>query len=448
MNVSFLRWLRCPFCAGNLKSSKIDQVEAGYDVLTCYCSRYPLVAGIPILKRGVIGTGGQTAAEVIGLIEAGRHREALFSLMSPAPLVLAPAWMQLLPSLKGMGRLKSLAHRWALQGWREQAATLLMDPRDQVTACALFDFYFRGPNLKDGRDYFAFRFSQPRHLVALSFTSVICQPEKPILDLACGFGHITCSLVQRAKDQQVIGVDTNFFSLYVAKNWIAPEAEYVCCEADKSLPFPDGAFSAVFCSDAFHYFVNKAVCVRELKRLTQYNGLIVLVVLRNALLKYREAGLPLPPEGYRELFSGMPHCLVANSDVLARYLQKQGPPLARSTEIGLLAQEPTLSLAASYRAEVFRDYGFFDDWPHAEGHLGLNPIYVEDRRDGPGNVYLRRTFPTAWYEEDNFECKQYLPETLSANASALLDLAHGKRTPEIERLIERCVVLGMPERYR
>jgi hypothetical protein len=29
-----------------------------------------------------------------------------------------------------------------------------------------------------------------------------------------------------------------------------------------------------------------------------------------------------------------------------------------------------------------------------------------------------------------------------------MDLAHGKRPPEIERLIEQCVVLGMPERFR
>src|SRR3712207_7263067 len=43
----------------------------------------------------------------------------------------------------------------------------------------------------------------------------------------------------RAKNQLVIGVDENFFGLYVAKHWIAPEAEYISCVADSSLPFPD-----------------------------------------------------------------------------------------------------------------------------------------------------------------------------------------------------------------
>ena len=87
-----------------------------------------------------------------------------------------------------------------------------------MTACDLFDLYFRKSGLKmmHAYDYFVFRFGQPRHLVSLSLASLIRQPNKPILDLACGFGHLTRSLVQQAEGQQVIGVDRNFFGLYVA----------------------------------------------------------------------------------------------------------------------------------------------------------------------------------------------------------------------------------------
>ena len=84
-------------------------------------------------------------------------------------------------------------------------------------------------------------------------------------------------------------------------------------------------FSAAFCTDAFHYFVNKATSVGELKRLTQDDGLIVLVWIHNALFRCPYDGLPLPPEGYQALVADMPHRLVADSDVLVRYLRKEGP---------------------------------------------------------------------------------------------------------------------------
>jgi hypothetical protein len=64
-------------------------------------------------------------------------------------------------------------------------------------------------------------------------------------------------------------------------------------------------------------------------------------------------------------------------------------------------------------------------------------------------VHLRRVFLSTWYEQENAEYryKQFLPETVSVKETVLVDLARGERTPEVERLIEQCVVVGMPERY-
>jgi ubiquinone/menaquinone biosynthesis C-methylase UbiE len=116
---------------------------------------------------------------------------------------------------------------------------------------------------RDPYSYYAFCFGQPRHLTALSLASLIDTPDKPVLDLACGYGHITRHLLPRAQDQPVIGVDHNFFSLYVAKGWMAPKAAYVCAGAEGPLPFPDDTFSTAFCSNAFQqslgiYIIDKA----------------------------------------------------------------------------------------------------------------------------------------------------------------------------------------------
>jgi SAM-dependent methyltransferase len=443
MDTSWLLWLRCPFCGGSLSLSGIDQAThaPGYDILSCWCSRYPMVAGIPVLKR----TPNGTLNELIALIERGQYREALMAMISPPSPTLAPAWLQALPSARGIHRLRRLAHQRALRRWEEQAAALLTNQEGRVTAYKLFDFYFR--RYPENRNYFYFRFGQPRHLGALSFTSLIQQPKNPILDLACGCGHITRTLTQRAGGQLVIGMDESFFGLYVAKHWIAPEAQYVCCTADIALPFADDIFSVSFCSDAFHYFINKAAIFRELERLTLHDGLIMLVWLHNGRVRLPHRGLPLPSEGYQELMADLPHCLVAAGDVLARYRQKQGPSLIRSRDIKCLSHAPLLSLIASHRQEVFQDHGSFVDWPHAEGHLGLNPLYAMEEHDDLGTVCLRRQFPSVFYEEEHRQCKDYLPETVRIPASTWTNLVQGIRTGEIEELIDQCIVLGLPERY-
>jgi SAM-dependent methyltransferase len=451
MSFSLLDSMHCPSCGGDFESAGISR--EGFDVLTCHCSEYPVVAGIPILKRGVVGNSNETANDVTSMIKAGRHCEALLAMImppSPASPSLAPAWIRSLPSLKGIRRLKNLAHARAARRWQEQARDFLTEPGAQVTACDFLDLYYHRSGFKtdDGYDYFALRFGQPRHLVALSFTMLIDKPEKPVLDLACGYGHITASLKRRAYGQPVIGVDQTFPGLYLAKTLIAPEADYVCCLADGPLPFPEGFFSAAFCSDAFHYFVNKLTSIRELRRLTQHDGLILLVWIHNVLWRRPHDGLPLSPEAYRGLIGDMPHRLLADNDVLTRYLKKQGPSLACSASIDDLAREPLLSIVASHRQEIFRDYGSFEKWPHGEGQLVLNPLYtIEDRRDSLKDVKLRRAFPSVFYLEDHAQSKEYLPETVKVPAQVLADLSHGKRTDDVEKLVSQFVVLGVPERY-
>src|SRR5205823_360748 len=121
---------------------------------------------------------------------------------------------------------------------------------------------------------------------------------QPMLDLACGAGHLTYNLAQRIYPRRVIGADTNFASLYVAKLCTAPQAEFVCCDGEDPLPFRGGTFAAVFCSDAFHYLRNKAGCARETCRVVAPDGVVGLISLRNRNVPYGYAGVPLSPDGY------------------------------------------------------------------------------------------------------------------------------------------------------
>jgi SAM-dependent methyltransferase len=324
----------------------------------------------------------------------------------------------------------------------------LLDDKQSRTACDLFDFFFRRSHANhEHYNYFTYRFGQPRHLAALSLARIIDRPTKPLLDLACGFGHVTRDLLPRSNGQPVFGLDSLFFTLYIAKHWIAPEAHYVCCDGEVSLPFSDGALGAVFCSDAFHDFAHKASSVREAKRVSQRGGVIIVVSMRNSHVRHLHSCYTLPPETCADLVTDWPHRVVAQSRVLADYLAGRGPDLASQVDTATLTHEPMVTIVASQDDAVFKKYGRFSRWPHGEGRLAINPLYVRERPDHRGWVRLKRAFPSAFYEEENQECKAYLPQTARLSPQMLIDLAANKRSLEIEPLLARCVLLGMPERY-
>jgi SAM-dependent methyltransferase len=461
MNVDLLNKLRCPFCGGSLNVSTRGQELSGqleYGVLSCYCQRYPVVAGIPILKkRGISVT--HTNDEVVDLIKAGRNQDALLAVLTPAPpnvASLAPKWAGLLPSFRGMGRIKTVLGQPALQRWKKQAEAVLKAPKDRVSVIDFLKLYFRADSDPDrdqtaNYNYFAFRLSQPRYLVALSLASLVRQCDGTVLDLACGFGNITRYLARQAKGRMVIGIDENFFGLYCARNWLVPEAQFVCATADVSLPLATQSCALAFCSDAFHLFLNQSTCMGELKRVTQTDGIMILASLPNGLVKKRRKSsiIPsLPPAAYEDLISDIPHRLVNNQMILDRYLQKQGPALA-NIDPDAVGNGQWLSIVASMNSQVFVDYPAFTDWPHVEvDPLGLNPLYRRNQADPAGSISLRLQFPSTWYaQEDASIDGRYLPESAMISSKVITDIAEKKRSDEIEKLIAQGIVVGIPEHY-
>jgi SAM-dependent methyltransferase len=449
VNVSILQWLRCPFCSSHFSVSGESAPRAvlSYGVLSCYCGRYPIVAGIPVLKKGVIGTDGQTSDEVICQIETKRYREALLSLIMPASQKMLTGRRHLIQRILGTGIVSRLED-YCSREWRERTLELLTNAASG-TACDFLQHYFRSEKQNGQYEYFAYRYSTERYLIGLSLVaSLLAEPTKRVLDLGCGCGNLTWALTQRT--QSVVALDVSFYELCVARSWTAPDAVYICCVADGGLPFGNNTFSAVFCSDAFHYFLRKTACISELKRVRQKDGLLVLTWVRNALAKqppHAHLGAPLPPAGYESLVSEIPYRLVADSEILKRYLSKHGPSLVSSTDREDLKCEPVLSLIASSRQAVFKDYGIFREWPHAQGHLSLNPLYIQTQKTSPGKISLRRIFPSGLWEEINPGASSYLPEEVEIHEDTLTALLHGKRTEEMRNLIDKFVILATPERY-
>jgi hypothetical protein len=246
----------------------------------------------------------------------------------------------------------------------------------------------------------------------------------------------------------VVGLDRDFVRLWLASRFVAPAGRYVCGSADQSLPFAPGVFHGIFCSDAFHLFLYRASCVRELTRVMAQEGTLVVARIGNASVEPRE-GYELTATGYGRLFGELRHVVLDEDALVRSYTDRRTPDLDR-VPTGHLDSQKWLSVVASRRSEVFAKGGNFADWPHAVGRLRINPIYRIDAQAPNGDLTLRFEFPSPWYKFENGAYLSYAPERVVLPGSAVRALERpdaNQAEPSLAPYVSKFVVIGMPERY-
>jgi hypothetical protein len=109
-----------------------------------------------------------------------------------------------------------------------------------------------------------------------------------------------------------------------------------------------------------------------------------------------------------------------------------------------LGSEPSFTLIASRRADLFRRY----DVPVEQGVIGelqVNPLYRIERR-GRSSI-LTLTFPTPEYEEEFGGCRRYLPDTVTVDADLSGPIVPATLGSAYEDLRRRRVVIDAPPQY-
>jgi SAM-dependent methyltransferase/uncharacterized protein YbaR (Trm112 family) len=487
----FIAHLRCPFCVAGLERAntlrEASNGEVEYGILACTSCKveFPVVAGIPILMAAhetidskfetteITMLDGPRVADLLAMLKQGNTLQALASLLNPSKL--GGDWF---PSLdlaavrdgavggsmifegdggSGGPRLKRVARRakrvarrtlgkFVLPRARVRLATFLGQHQPEMSALDVIDLYYRRYSGTETYNYFAFRFGQPRHLAALSLALPLLETDGPLLDLACGAGHVTHFLCASQPGRLVVGLDRDFFRLWLAKHYTAPSASYVCAPADRALPFANEAFTGIFCSDAFHCFLHRAATVRELQRLVTGEGVIVLARFGNANVEPRE-GYELAPHGYQRLFGDMPHVLLGEDELVAAYRRRSGPDLSARPISDEVERQKWLSIVASKRTGLFTAPKPLAHWPHAVGRLQLNPIYRIEKRAENGDVDLRFEFPSDWYKIENHGYLEYAPETCRVPGAVMRALETKQAHPELDTYVAQFVLIGMPDHY-
>ena len=410
MDLRLLEILRCPFCGGGLELDRnarldIQDREVRSGILFCQCCAYPVVSGIPYLRTGkaahramdLLGKGDPWAASAALLGLEGSQKEAFEALLNERQLTFRRA-------------LDSLCH--------DAEGTYLL-----------------------------YRFSDPTYLAGHTLLEAVAQD--PVcaagraLDLCGGAGHLTRTLCRAAGRGGVVLADITFWKLWLAKQFVAPDCQPVCCDANEPLPFARDSFSLIVCSDAFHYLWRKRLVADETVRLAGQRGAVLLAHLHNALCDNPSAGMPLTPAGYRGLFDGTPARLFSDGQLLEAGLTGRGVDLSAHELDDALASEPSLALIATHRPGLFRAYAPAEVAVEAP-ELTVNPLYAMREN---GKVTLELQFPSPDYELEFGGCRRYLPAAVELEAGTLEGRRVTRRNAATERLVEQRVLLDLPVRY-
>jgi SAM-dependent methyltransferase/uncharacterized protein YbaR (Trm112 family) len=414
MNLELLEILCCPFCGGRLQlqSDSILEVQEEEEVrsgiLFCQCCAYPIVSGIPYLRAG---KGAQRAIDLLG---KGQSDAALAALLG---LTLEEA----------------------------EFRRLLDD--EQFTFRRALEYLCRDAEAT----YLLYRFSDPTYLSSRALLQGIGQDRRCIasrvLDVCGGTGHLTRTLCEVAGPGRVVLADISFWKLWLARRFLAPDCQPVCCDANEPLPFARDSFSLVACTDAFHYIWRKRLLAEEMTRLVGEDGVVVLAHLHNSLCDNPSAGMPLTPAGYRNLFDGMAPRLFPERPWLDIALTHTSGDLSVVKPDGepddALTDEPSLVLIATRLPGRLQASAPAEALTLGTGVM-VNPLYTvrEDRK-----VTLELQFPSPEYELEFGDCRRYLPERVELDADALEGSRVTKLDASMKRLVEQCVLLDLPAGY-
>ncbi|MFO0874161.1 MAG: class I SAM-dependent methyltransferase [Phycisphaerales bacterium] len=97
-----------------------------------------------------------------------------------------------------------------------------------------------------------------------------------LLEIACGSGGVALRIAEKC-GASVVGTDINALAIEAAtrraaRMSIGGTREFLTCDADGPLPFPDRSFDVVLCNDAINHFKDRLAVLREWHRVLRVGG--------------------------------------------------------------------------------------------------------------------------------------------------------------------------------
>ena len=119
-----------------------------------------------------------------------------------------------------------------------------------------------------------------------------------LLDVGCGTGSTLRRVAPQLAHAAGVDISPKMIELARAEAREQPKLEFAVADSAQ-LPFPDGSFSAVLCTFSFHHYPRPAASAREIARVLEEGGRLVLadassdqwgVRLADLVARRRESG--------------------------------------------------------------------------------------------------------------------------------------------------------------
>lgn len=271
--------------------------------------------------------------------------------------------------------------------------------------------------------YFRHRWSDPSWLAALALTAAHPPADRPVVDLACGAGHLLRHLALHGH-RDLIGIDVVFAKLWLARRFVLPPGApvaLICADLTAPWPLlPPARPRYVACHDALYFLPAKEAFVAAAHMHAGEGGAVLLGHCHNALHPAGAAGLPLDPDGWAALLPGA-RCY-AEEELTAAALAVRAPRSAKPT---VMEGTEALGLALDGAAEP-PDLALLGPAPGAR--LRPNPLYSTADRPRV------RCWPhERWAAEYGPRTATYLPE-------------HWEPLP-VPEAVRRRLLLDLPEHW-
>lgn len=241
-------------------------------------------------------------------------------------------------------------------------------------------------------DYFAHRWSDPTFLAGLALMEAHWTAPQSAFELACGIGQYLRALSQRGV--AATGADVVFAKLWVARHWVAPEAELVCLDAAIQ-PWPIGEgrrFDLVACHDAFYFLEPKGLILSCLRGMAGEAGWLAIGHIHNREWPNLSAGSAVTAEELAGLF---PDAIAYDDAELTRAAVERRAPHAAPP--AALRGAEAFSVVAGPGAVPARPLAGALSLPPEGAFLRRNPLYSAGEIAWPSERYAREYGPRATY---------------------------------------------------
>jgi len=317
-------------------------------------TRWPVLEGIPYLRAG----RDEVREQALAALDEGRDRDA-------AAVLLADN-----------------------DDWWDQPPPPPEQLRAVLDATTLREAV-AGLGLGRVGDYFLHRDHDPSGLAVLALTAAHPPAGRPVLDLACGAGHLLRRLAQH-HEQNLTGVDVVFSKLWLARRFVVPaHVALVCADLAHPWPVPRAGDAYVAVHDILYFLDDPAAVLATAAQHAGERGAVVAAHCHNT----GQPGHPRPPEAWAAL---LPGALTYGEEELTSAALERRPP--RSADTQDLGDTEAVALARDGGAAA-SEPALLDPAPGAD--LRPNPLYADGARRWPNDV---------WGAEYGPRAATYLPE--------------------------------------